>query len=162
MRKEMKIVIDGEEQNLTKASIDDRATGWYKITSQQWHSTVHLFVGGIEDLVVSGRQRFKDDAEMLSVVDRFADDQNDMAHAAVRISDGNNFIIRIDNYRPCLMDDILTLSHETLHAAQILLYNIGAEVNPAGSETLAYTHQFILGRLISEILKGDCNERKGC
>ena len=49
---------------------------------------------------------------------------------------------------------MLTLSHETLHAAQIMLYNIGAEMNPAGSETLAYTHQFIFGRLMSEILKG--------
>ena len=62
-----KVIIDGMEQNLTKATIDDRATGRYKMTSQQWHSTVHLFVGSIEDLVVSGRQRFKEDVEIISL-----------------------------------------------------------------------------------------------
>ena len=152
--KQKKIVIDGKEQNFTKATIDDKVTGWFRVVSQQWHTTIHLFVGSVDNLVKSGRERFKDDSEMLCVVEQFANDVEDKAHAAVRVSAGNNFIVRIDSYRPCLMDDMLTLSHESLHAAQMLLYNIGAEVNPAGSETLAYTHQFILGRLMSELLKG--------
>lgn len=148
------IEIDGKEQRLSAASIDDKASGWYKMVSQQWHSTVYLFIGSIEDLVASGRKKFEEDPEMLTVVNEFARDGEDDAGAAVRSSKGNNFIVRIDSYRPCLMDDMLTLSHESLHAAQRMLYNVGAEVNPAGSETLAYTHQFIYGRLMSEILKG--------
>lgn len=152
--KKKNIEIDGKEQCLSAASIDDKASGWYEIVSHQWHSTVYLFIGSIEDLVASGRKKFADDSEMLSVVNEFAGDVEDDAGAAVRCSKRNNFIVRIDSYRPCLIDDMLTLSHESLHAAQRMLYNVGAEVNPAGSETLAYTHQFIYGRLLSEILKG--------
>ena len=148
-----KVMIDGKEQNLIKATINDHVTGWFKVVSHQWHATVHLFVGSVEDLVVSGRERFKDSPDILSEIENFAE-VHATANAAVRHTDKNDFIIRINSYSPCLMDDVLTLSHESLHVAQILLYNIGAEVNPAGSETLAYTHQFIFGRLMSELLKG--------
>ena len=34
-----------------------------------------------------------------------------------------------------------------------MLHYVGAEVKPTSSETLAYTHEYIFGRLMGEILK---------
>ncbi len=115
--KQKKITVDGQEHNLSNATIDDEVTGWFKIESQQWHSTIHLHIGSIAKLVDSGWTRFKDDSEMLAVVKQFAEEVDDPANAAVRVSDRNNFIMRINSYRPCLIDDMLTLSHESLHVA---------------------------------------------
>ena len=141
--KTKKIVIDGKQQSLSKATVDDRAEGWFKVVSQQWHANIYLFVGSVEDCVKSGRERFKDNPDIVAEIEQFAVVHAE-AHANARWTSKNDFIIRMGSYRPCLMDDQLTLCHECLHVAQILLFNICAEVNPAGSETLAYTHEFAM------------------
>lgn len=147
------IIVDGSEQDIMKATVESRAEGWFKVVSQQWHATFHLFVGTVEDLIKSGRDQFRDNPDILAEVEKLAEYRAD-ADAAVGHTLRNDFVIRIKSYHPCLMDDMLTLSHECLHAAQMLLHNVGAEVDPAGSETLAYTHQFIFGRFMAELLKG--------
>lgn len=148
-----KVVIDGVEQNLTHTTIDDTVTGWFKVHVKMWNSTVYLFVGSIDELIKSGRVRFKDNPEVLEEIEHFQE-KHPKAFAAVRLCGLNDFIIRLNSFRPCLIDDMLTLCHESLHVAQVMLYNVGAEVEPAGSETLAYTHGHIFGRLIQELLKG--------
>lgn len=148
-----KILINGIEQSLSNATVYDKSEGWFKVVSQQWHANIHLFVGSVDDCIKSGKERFSDNPDILAEIEKFAVVHKE-AGSNVRWTSKNDFVIRIDSYRPCLMDDQLTLSHECLHVAQILLFNIGAEVDPSGSETLAYTHQFIYGRMMSELLKG--------
>ena len=150
--KRKKVIIDGVEQNLTQTTINDKVTGWFKMKVGLWNSTVHLFIGSIEEMQKSGRERFKDNPEVLEDIEHFKE-KHPRAFAAVRQCGLNDFLIRMDSFRPCLLDNMLTLCHESLHVAQVMLYNIGAEVEPAGSETLAYTHEHIFGSLMSEILK---------
>lgn len=142
----------GGEYTVRKAKVTDTAAGWYKVEVQLWHSTVWLFVGKIEELILSGRKLFKDNPEMLNAVEGFKNGRTD-AFAAVRPC-GGDFIFRMESYRPCIIQDMLCLDHECLHVAQMMLSNVGAEVNPKGSETLAYTHEYIFGHMMSEILKG--------
>ena len=148
----MKKKIGGETYTVRKAKVTDTAAGWYKVEVQLWHSTVWLFVGKIEELILSGRKLFKDNPQMLNAVEGFKNGRTD-AFAAVRPC-GGDFILRMESYRPCIIQDMLCPDHECLHVAQMMLSNIGAEVNPKGSETLAYTHEYIFGHMMSEILKG--------
>ena len=151
--KTKKKIVYGVETSVVKARLDDVAKGWYKASVKFWRSTIHLFVGSIDEMIESGRKRFKDEPEVLEEIGKFAEGHA-TAFAAVRFCGENDFVVRIKSFRPCLIEDILTLSHESLHVAQRLLHNVGAEVNPTGSETLAYTHEYIFGHLMHEILKG--------
>ena len=148
----MKTIKKKDGCTVRKCKIEDKASGWYKIDVKPWHSNVWLFVGSIEELVESGESVFKDNPEALKAINGFKDGRAD-AFAAVRQC-GNDFVLRMDSCRPCVIADMLCLCHECLHVAQMMLSNIGAEVNPKGSETLAYTHEYIFGHMMSEILKG--------
>lgn len=140
----------GGGDEIPPVTMDACASGWFRCRVGLWHTTIYLFVGEWSDMLRTGRVRFKDRPDMLEGIAEFATGTD---AANVWFVDKTNAIIRMQKFRPCWLDDQLSLSHECLHAAQHILHNVHAEVDPAGSETLAYTHEFIVGKLTHEILK---------
>ena len=147
-----KIKVDGVKCKVT-TSTENVKKQWYDLDLDVWGSHVHLFVGSVDEMKASARSKFKDNADVLEVIESWG--KRDADAFGGSNSCGDHYIIRLKRYRPGMVADVLTLMHESLHVAQRLLCDIGAEVEPSGSETLAYTHQFIVGRLIEKILKAN-------
>jgi hypothetical protein len=157
--KSRKRMIDGVEYNVT-SGFESVEKGWYDVKIGVWASDVHVFVGSVEEMQVSAREKFKDKAQVVAMLESWGTRDCGEAYGGMN-SCGSDYVIRLSKYCPCNMGHMLTLVHEGLHAAQRMLSDLGAEVNPTGSETLAYTHVNIVGKIMHKFCESVRNKSKG-
>ena len=146
--KKVKNDANGEKYNVVYSGLGNVENGWYKCDMSIWPADVYLYVGDWDNLKPSARERFKDDSKVLGAIEKWERRNVELGECGMFSSAGLYFI-RMDKFCPCVIYDLVLLMHETLHATQRMLDDIGVEQDPSGSEVLAYTH----GHLFLQLFK---------
>lgn len=142
---------DTKETSLT---IKDK---WFFVDVPIFNSRVFCFVGSREKMketAYAGIASFnqEDGAECTKFVEDYVD-RNGPEYNETGDSFGKygNCYIRISTMYVGALHDMLVLNHECLHVANAILQEIGLE-DGQNKEGLCYTHQFIFGELMKQMM----------
>lgn len=131
---------------------------WAFVDIPLFHARVFLFVGSMSDMRQTARSCIRDfeqsDSDDVAMfIENYCDSHCDCLH-----TNGDAFgqegtaFIRVSSLSLNVLDDVLVLNHECLHAALGILDWVGIE-SKGEHETLCYTHEFIFGRAMKEFSK---------
>lgn len=149
-----KVKWDQVEANGKNLTIENQ---WFFMDVPIFCSRVFCFVGTREKMKetayawIAGYGQ-EDAADCAKCVEEYVD-RNGPENCETGDAFGQNgtMYIRLNTMYLGALQDVLVLNHECLHAANAILCNIGLEDGP-DIEGLCYTHQFIFGELMKEMM----------